>query len=157
MTNRTKLTPFVKKKVVEYIEMGMPIGKAANAVGVAHQTFDRWVRRGESPVDGNGDSIFVQLVQDLATAEANFIKRNVARVDKGADRNTEDAKWLLERRDPGEFGKRVELDIGPSKVLIALQEKARALRDAEYIGTTEAKALPPGDSVAYISYDKDKV
>ena len=81
------------------------------------------MNKGEHP---NGDNdIYVQLVRDIEQAEANFIKKNVGRIDKGAEKNTEDAKWLLERRLPGEFGRRIELEVGPSKVLMALQEQAQ--------------------------------
>ena len=120
---RSKLTPFVRKQLVNCIEIGMPIGRAARAVGICHRTFDRWMNKGEH---SNGDNdIYVQLVRDIEQAEANFIKKNVGRIDKGAEKNTEDAKWLLERRLPGEFGRRIELEVGPSRVLMALQEQAR--------------------------------
>lgn len=146
MISKTKLTPFVRKKLVELITMGVPEGRAANAIGVTPQTFIRWKHRGENPTDpDNGDSIFVNLVNDLAEAEAKFIKRNVERIDKSADKNSEDAKWLLERRDPGEFGKREVLEIGPSKVLLALQDNARrALNTSIQIDTpkTDSQVLP---------------
>ena len=38
---RSKLTPFVRKQLVNCIEIGMPIGRAALAVGICHRTFDR--------------------------------------------------------------------------------------------------------------------
>lgn len=131
---KSKLTPFVRKQLCNCIEIGMPIGRAAVAVGISHQTFNRWRSRGEENDPSEG-GIFIQLVEELARAEANFIKKNVERVDRGAEKDPEHAKWLLERRDPGEFGKRVELEVGPSKVLLALQEQAR-----KTIGTLELTA-----------------
>ena len=126
MAGKTKLTPFVRKKLIELIELGMPEGRAASAIGITPQTFIRWKHRGETPTHPeNGDIIYVNLVNDLAQAEAKFIQRNIERIDKGADKDPEHAKWLLERRDPGEFGRRIELEVGPSKVLLALQENAQ--------------------------------
>lgn len=141
MNNRTKLTPFVKKKLVELIELGVPEGRAADVVGITPQTFIRWKHRGEHPDPTNGDNIFVSLVNDLAQSEARFIEKNVRRIDKTADKNSEDAKWLLERRAPPEFGKRIELEVGPSKVLLALQEQAQQLvtRDTKLL--TEGKEV----------------
>jgi len=135
---KSKLTPFVRKQLVNCIEMGMPIGRAALAVGISHRTFDRWMGRGEHP-NGN-DDIYVQLVKEIEKAEATFIKKNVERIDKSAEKNSDDAKWLLERRLPGEFGRRIELEVGPSKVLMALQEQAqKALtRDTQREITTQA-------------------
>lgn len=123
--NRTKLTPFVRKKVLELIELGIPEGRAAHAVGITPQTFINWKHRGENPTPNNGDDIFLNLLNSIEESKARFIEKNVRRIDKTADKNSEDAKWLLERRDPGEFGKRDVLEVGPSKVLIALQEQAR--------------------------------
>lgn len=125
---KSKLTPFVRKQLCNCIELGMPIGRAAVAVGISHQTFNRWRSRGEEADPSEGGR-FIQLVEELARAEANFIKKNIARIDMGANKNTEDAKWLLERRDPAEFGKRVELEVGLSPVLLALRESAKRAVD----------------------------
>ena len=128
--NRTKLTPFVRKKLVELIELGMPEGRAAHAVGITPQTFINWKHRGENynPDNGtSGDYIFFSLLNDLAQAEAKFIEKNIRRIDKAADKDPNHAEWLLERRDADNFAKREPSVIVESKVLIALQEQARQL------------------------------
>ena len=130
MGRRSKLTPFVKKKIMECVELGMPINRAANAVGISSRTFERWKARGENP---NGDDdIFVSFVEDLEKSEANYIKRNLERIDRGAEKDASHAEWGLERRFPSEFGKRMELEVGPSKVLLALQDRFASLKQGDF-------------------------
>ena len=125
---RTKLTPFVRKRISELIEQGMPPYRAAIAVGVTAPTFYRWRDLGERARENNGhggENPYLLFVNEIEQSEARFIERNVARIDRAAEKDTENAKWMLERRYPSEFGKRVEVEIGASKVLLALQRQAQ--------------------------------
>jgi len=127
---RTKLNSNVKKAIVKAIEAGVPVNHAARAAGINDRTFRNWRARGENPQEP-GDSIYSRLYQEIEEAEARFIKLNIERINKAADKDPSHAEWLLERRYPGIFGKRVEIDIGPSKVLIALQEQAQKALNGE--------------------------
>jgi len=125
---RSRLTPAVRKELVKCIELGVPPNRAASAVGICNRTFERWRDRGEkerNSGDGGNGGIYVALVNELDRAEGKFVKRNVERIEKGAEKDTEDAKWLLERRDRDNFAKTVDVVVGPSKVLLALQESSR--------------------------------
>jgi len=127
---RTKLNSNVKKAIVKAVEAGVPVPHAARAAGINDRTFRYWRARGEKP-QGVEDNIYSHLCRGIEEAEARFIKRNIERIDKAADKDPSHAEWLLERRYPGIFGKRVEIDIGPSKVLIALQEQAQKALNGE--------------------------
>ena len=134
--NRTKLTPFVKKKLVELIELGVPEGKAAIAVGITPQTFINWKHRAElyNPDNGtSGDDIFFNLFNELDQAEARFIEKNVRRIDKAADKDVDNAKWMLERRDADDFGKREPSVLVESKILIAMQDNFSRLKSPNLI------------------------
>ena len=145
---RTKLNSNVRKAITKAIEAGVPVTHAASAAGIADRTFRYWRNKGENPQEP-GDSIYCRLCQEIEEAEARFIKKNVERVDKAADKDPSHAEWLLERRYPGIFGKRVEIEIGPSKVLLLLQERAnKALNgesqekiESQVMITVEAKEL----------------
>ena len=52
---------------------------------------------------------------------------NIQSASDNDHRNWMASAWLMERKYPADFGKRMELEVGPSKVLIALQEQAQRL------------------------------
>ena len=130
--DRSKLTPFVKKKICELVELGVPDRHAAHAVGVTPQTFINWKHRGENynPNNGtNGDEKYLSLLNGITEAKAKFVKKNVARIDKSAEKDTDKAQWLLERRIPEDFAKREVLQVEESRVLIALRDRFSTLRN----------------------------
>ena len=132
--NRTKLTPFVKKKLCELVELGVPDCHAAVAVGITPQTYVDWKHRGENAMPGNGD-IYLNLLNGIEESKAKFIEKNVRRIDSAADKDIDNARWLLERRDADNFAKREPTVIIESKVLLAIQQQARE----------DVKVLPPNE------------
>jgi len=118
---KTKLTPERQGAIVKLIREGNYIYRACQAVGISQQTYEQWVKRGEQ---GDGE-IYIAFLEAIKKAESEFIAENVAIIQTAAKKNWFAAAWLLERKYPAEFGKRVELEVGPSKVLLALQESAR--------------------------------
>ena len=150
---RTKLNNTILKAILKTVEAGVPIPHAARAVGINDRTFRSWRARGEKP-QGAEDNIYSHLCQGIEEAEAKFIKVNVERVDKAADKDPNHAEWLLERRWPGIFGKRVEIEIGPSKVLLALQEEAQKSLDTP--GSLTEGETPKTDSQSLIPLQERK-
>ena len=137
---RTKLNSNVRKAIIKAIEAGVPVNHAARAAGIVDRTFRHWRKRGENP-QGVEDNTYCRLCQEIEEAEARFITKNVERVDKAADKDPSHAEWLLERRYPGIFGKRIEIDLGPSKVLMLLQERAREALNQGSQGEIESQVM----------------
>ena len=120
------LDPDVRKTILTYIEQGNYIKTACIAAGVSDTAFHNWISRAESP--GEGDEVYVAFLSDFKKARAENIAHNLKNIQDASDNDSRQwtaSAWLLERMEPSEYGKRVELDIGPSKVLLALQESAR--------------------------------
>ena len=121
------LDPQVRETILEYIRKGNYIKTACMAAGVSERTYYDWVAEAERG-GGNGHSeIYSQFLLDLKKARADNIAFHVANIHTASLKNNQwtASAWLLERMNPAEYGKRLELEVGPSKVLIALQEQAR--------------------------------
>jgi len=136
MARKTKLDERIKKVITEYVGKGNYIKHACLAAGVSVRVYYNWIERGENP-RGPEDEIYVQFMQEIKKAEAECIAKNIDIIEKAAERpnNWTAAAWWLERRFPSDFGKRIELELGPSKVLIALQDRMAALRGVKEIET----------------------
>jgi len=133
MGRRTKLlNKDIYNTIIKYISNGNYIKTACLAAGVSHASYCNWQQRAESP-GGNGDDIYVEFFEDLKKAEAKSEADTVSRVhDAGEDKRNWPADMTrLERKNPERWGRRIELEVGPSKVLIALQEQAHQLTSKE--------------------------
>jgi len=134
MGRRTLLNQARKDIIIKYISNGNYLKTACMAAGISEQTFYNWLHRAEVGGD-NGNKIYVEFFEELKRAEAKSIAKNVETIQK-ASKNVNQwsaAAWLLERKYPADFGRRVELEVGPSKVLLALQEQARQLSGGDVI------------------------
>lgn len=120
------LDPHVRETILEYIRNGNYIKTACMAAGIDETTYCHWVQRAEVG-GGNGDELYIQFLQELKRARQENITKRVSKIQDAGEKEqhwTANA-WLLERMESADFGKRVDLAVGPSKVLIALQEQAR--------------------------------
>ena len=96
---RSKRTREREMEVVANVASGVPVGQAAEMVGVNRSTLWRWRRDDE------------ELDKALLMARATFLARQVERIDKAAEDDWKAASWLLERSEPGLFGRRVEVSV----------------------------------------------
>jgi len=140
----------VRDTILEYIRNGNYLKTACLAAGIREQTFYNWQSRAEQYKHGDGnvsdeDKIYLDFLEELKTAEEENIARNVAIIQKAAESNHPNswypAAWLLERKRPAEYGKRMELEVGPSKVLLALQDLA-----SKSISASRVKQIDAGDT-----------
>ena len=118
--------------VIKYISNGTPIKYACVAAGIPEQRYYDWMNKADNP--GDEYNIYRKFREDIKIAEAENIVHNVDNIQSASDndsRNWPASAWLLERKYPAEFGKRMELEVGPSKVLLALQDKMSQLKFAE--------------------------
>ena len=132
MGNKTKLLkPHVRQTILDYIAKGNYISTACMAAGVSHATYCNWVNRAEREEGG----VYVEFLEELKRAEAKSEADTIARIHKAGQepRNWAADMTRLERKNPSRWGRRMELEVGPSKVLLALQQQAKL----EYIQTDE--------------------
>jgi len=139
----------VKDTILEYIANGNYIKTACMAAGIRESTYYNWLHRAENPVGDDEDVVYKELLEGLKKAEAQNIANTMERIEDAGKKPQYwmAGAWKLERKYPGEFGKRMELEIGPSKVLIAIQEQAlKALETPKEIGTQALIAAVDDDA-----------
>jgi len=142
----------VRNTILDLIGKGNYIKTACMAAGVSEHVYYDWVNRAEHP-DGNGNEVYVQFLQELKKARQQNITQRVAKIQEAGEKpqNWPANAWLLERMEPGEYGRRMELEVGPSRVLLALQENARKALTAPILVDTTLK--PAEGAVNAISED----
>lgn len=141
MGRRTKLLNVdTRNTVLEYISKGNYIQTACLAAGIHPSTYGYWQRWAEDyerdPSNGNEKkkiyfTFFTELKNAEAKAEADTIAR-IAEAGKNPQYWASNA-FRAERKYPERWGRRESIEIGPSKVLIALQEQAQRLTTPKLI------------------------
>ena len=95
---KSKYTPATRKRILRALEVGATRKMAYTMAGVGHDTFYSWMREN------------VEFSEAVEKAEAHVgivqLERLEAAVQEG---DTATAKWILERKFPDEFGKRIDL------------------------------------------------
>lgn len=124
MARKGLYTPEIAAKLVEYLSQAVTVKDACALVGIAPQTFFQWCKRDASFRDATtraraqGRLSAVLVIQDS-------VLRN---------KDTESAKWLLERTDPENWGRRDKLilDIDPR-----LLRELKALLEANELSASD--------------------
>jgi hypothetical protein len=125
MARPSKLTSEVEARIVEAVELGATWERAADAAGIGASTLREWRQRGEAD-----EAPFAAFVAALKRAEGDGVARALRTIRQAAESGTwQAAAWLLERRYPADYGRRVEsrVDVstsspesGVASLLIAL-------------------------------------
>lgn len=91
-----------KKDILKLLRSGVPVIHACAAVGLAEVTFYAWIKKGKEQKKGQ----YVEFYKDVQKAKADAVTRNVALIQKAAQKGTWQASaWYLERCHANEFGK----------------------------------------------------
>ncbi|WP_052374188.1 helix-turn-helix domain-containing protein [Methanobacterium sp. SMA-27] len=125
----SKLTPELQAEIVLLLKAGNFIETICGTVGINKSTFYDWNNKGkESKHPKNKYRKFHEAVeQAMAWSEA----RNVALITKHSEENWRAAAWMLSRKHPDKWGKKIhedfdldidELDENP--VIISKEELA---------------------------------
>lgn len=117
MPRRTKYTPERVKQICEVLAEGNPRRTACVLAGITDETFYAWMRQHPAFSDA------------VAKAEQEAVRRNVAIIQRAAERTWQAAAWWLERRYPHEFGLKQQLTAEDS-VTAKLDELLRRADDA---------------------------
>lgn len=96
-----KLTPEVRKALVDSLAAGVDQKHACEAVSVSARTFRYWMKKGKE----GGSPETIALFTAVKKAKADAVRRNVAIIQKAAQDGTwTAAAWWLERRHPDLYG-----------------------------------------------------
>lgn len=109
----TKFTPELKAKLLELIELGMPLTHAADAVGIAFSTLCNWRQ-------ANAD-----FADEVERAVASGMQRHLENIVRASATDWRASAWILSHRFPSQWG-RTSVDLtsnGTPLALIDLPEK----------------------------------
>ena len=102
MARPSKLTPNITKRIGENIALGLPYSLAAEANGIAYQTFNDWMNKGKTEKSGK----YYQFYKWIHKCNADAAKECLKRLDGAAKAgDTRICTWILERRFPEDFGR----------------------------------------------------
>ena len=108
----TKLSQDTIDRLADAIRLGATWERAADVAGISVATLRDWRRRGEA-----GDRQFAALLAALKAAEGDGVSRALQVIRQAAEGGQwQAAAWLLERRYPADYGRRVESRVEVSAV-----------------------------------------
>ncbi len=104
MSRPSKLTPEIQQKIGENIALGLSYSLAAEAAGVTYQSLNSWLKRGQTEKSGMYNPFFKHIQKCNADGARKLLERLN---DAAAAGNCQVCMWILERRFPDCFGRRV--------------------------------------------------
>ena len=104
MARTTKLTNEVQQKIGDGVSIGLTYALAASSAGVTYQTFNQWMKLGRDSTSRKYFEFYKHIEQRNAEGALKILQRlnNAA-----AAGNCWVCMWILERRFPEEFGRRI--------------------------------------------------
>jgi hypothetical protein len=104
MPRPTKLTHEVQQKIGDGVSLGLTYALASSAAGVTYQTFNQWMKLGRDSTSGKYFEFYKHIEQRNAEGALRILQRLNVAAEAG---NCHVCMWILERRFPNEFGRRV--------------------------------------------------
>ena len=138
---RTKFTPDRLKRFAQAIELGATVKHACDYAGFCERSYYEWRKDAED----NPDSRYKEILTIRADAESRGVVANLARIQSAAKDGTwTAAAWLLERKHPEIYGRRMvenrtTLNVSGLKATI---ERAVAEMTDEELGINDAENEP---------------
>lgn len=130
-------TPERTEKLLQALQLGAYKETAAGYAGISYSTLYDWLTQGQAEIDAGADpdrpmlnaedhaanpddvapiyqpcETFAQFVKAVADAEAGPEVRNVALIQEAAQGTWQAAAWWLERKFPGRWGSRKQVEVG---------------------------------------------
>lgn len=106
--NDTKLDADTVRVVTRMLRRGHTKTSAAQAIGVSRQTFYNWINLGKRNIDSDGEldgygAFYICVSQAEVQSKDAYVQTLRQAAIEG---DTDAAKWMLERQNPGEYSKR---------------------------------------------------
>jgi hypothetical protein len=108
MARPSKLTPEITAILAEAIRAGGTREAAAARAGIGPSTLYDWLKRGDT-----GDERYQEFSEAIKKAEADLEAKALGLILDAAGKSWQAAAWLLERRFPDRWGRRLPEDIAP--------------------------------------------
>ena len=136
MARPSKRTEELVLDVVARVQDGVPVKLAAAAAGVDATTLWRWRQKD------------AELDHAIDRARALWVTRQVLRIDAAADKDWKAAAFLLERGEPGSFGKRTVVEVETQPTAVFDPVAGHVISASTDAGSDdEPEALAPGDDL----------
>jgi transposase len=104
MARPCKLTPEIQKIIGDNVALGLTYSLAAEAAGITYKTFNEWMNKGQTEKSGK----YFEFAQHIKKCNAEGAKKLLERLNNAAEAgNCQVCMFILERRFPDEFGRRV--------------------------------------------------
>ena len=104
MPRPTKLTPEVQKKIGDGVSLGLTYSLAASAAGVTYQSLNSWMQRGQKDQSGK----YFEFARYINKCNADGARVLLEKLNDAAKAgNCTVCAWILERRFPEDFGRRI--------------------------------------------------
>ena len=97
MARKTKLTDELSKKICAFIASGATNEDACKLTGIGESSFYDWIKR------------FPEFSEAVKKASVDFKRAHILKI--AMDESWQSSAWLLERRFPEEYGKRIPLEL----------------------------------------------
>ena len=104
MARPTKLTSDITKRIGDSVSLGLTYALAANSAGVTYQSFNSWIKRGQTEKSGKYFEFFKYIQKCNADGAKTLLERPKTAAYAG---NCQVCMWILERRFSEDFGRRV--------------------------------------------------
>jgi hypothetical protein len=126
MPKRTALllTDDTHERIIGALRLGNYVEHAATYAGISRATLYNWLKKGDAArerrdageeLDDN-DERYARFSEDVDTARAAAIVRNVGIIQQAAQTNWQAAGWFLERTAPQHFGRQIRTELsGPDR------------------------------------------
>ena len=112
MARPTKLTAAVQRRIVTAIKQGATYELAASYGGVAYNTFNEWMKRGQEETEGE----FTEFHEAIKKAEGDAAVKWLRVIEKAGRESWQAMAWKLERRYPRDYGRQVQEHTGTIEI-----------------------------------------
>jgi hypothetical protein len=103
MARPCKLTPEIQQRIGDGVSLGLTYALAANSAGVTYQTYNSWIKRGQTEKSGK----YFDFYQYIKKCNADGARKLLEKLNDSANAgNCQVCMWILERRFPDEFARR---------------------------------------------------
>ena len=124
----TKLTPAVQAKILKALRDGNTYKTAALVAGISRDTLFEWLRRARA-----GDERFTRLAAAMKEATAGGEAELVASIRNAGQVAWQANAWLLERRNPKDFGRKDRVVQQTIQVNATPEDEQTALDVARFV------------------------
>jgi len=134
-----KLTAKLREAIAKRVRGGNYPEVAAQCEGIARSTFYLWQSQGRADQAAGKETEFSEFLDAIARSRAECEAELLEQVRKAVDKqgNAKDAKWLLERRSPERWGRRVDFKLEERAIEEVLARLSMKLDWTSYIKVLE--------------------